>query len=72
MQESIGSKVVGVGLLELREAAHRFEFLTPQGLIRHNVLDHAGVYPQVVAIRERLGERGKLAESGNPSWEGQT
>ncbi len=36
-QERIGEKIVGLGLIELTPADHRFEIETPQGLRRHEI-----------------------------------
>jgi hypothetical protein len=47
-------------MLELSADHHRFEFATPEGLTRHNLLDHPEVYPGVVAVRERLGTMAAL------------
>jgi 3',5'-cyclic AMP phosphodiesterase CpdA len=55
VQEPIGAKVVGVGVLELDEQAHRFELVTPPGLVRNNLFDHAAVYPAVAELRAKLG-----------------
>jgi 3',5'-cyclic AMP phosphodiesterase CpdA len=56
MQERIGGKTVGVVTLTLNDDGHhRFEFVTPDGLVRHNLLDHPAVYPSLAALRERLG-----------------
>lgn len=60
MQERIGEKRVGVLTLELTEMRHRVELVTPDGLVRHNLVDHPEVYPQLVAIKARLGARAAL------------
>ena len=49
MQERIGEKTVGIAVLELTDRGHSFEFATPPGLVRHNLLDHPGVYPKLSA-----------------------
>jgi hypothetical protein len=56
MQERIGEKEVGIVRLELSEDGHRFETIRPQGLIRHNLLDHPSLYPGLAELRARLGE----------------
>lgn len=57
MQASVGEKVVGATTLELFEdGGFRFEALSIDGLVRHNILDHPEIYPQVTGIRERLGD----------------
>jgi hypothetical protein len=60
MQERIGEKEVGIVRLELNEDGHRFETMRPQGLIRHNLLDHAGLYPGLTELRARLGDEARL------------
>ncbi|MGH7857328.1 MAG: hypothetical protein ACREQY_08350 [Candidatus Binatia bacterium] len=32
-----------------------FTLVKPEGLARHNILDHPEVYPEVDAVRTRLG-----------------
>lgn len=57
MQASVGEKAVGATTLELFEdGGFRFEAVRVDGLVRHNILDHPEIYPQVTAMRERLGE----------------
>ncbi|HEY0339356.1 MAG TPA: metallophosphoesterase, partial [Steroidobacteraceae bacterium] len=56
LQEPIGTKIVGVGILELggRETGHgtyQFEFVSPAGVIRHNLFDHPEVYPVIKELR---------------------
>jgi 3',5'-cyclic AMP phosphodiesterase CpdA len=60
IQERIGAKTVGALALELTEAAHRVELVTPKGLVRHNIMDHAAVYPKLGTIRAGLGARAEL------------
>ncbi|SEE84051.1 Calcineurin-like phosphoesterase [Rhizobiales bacterium GAS191] len=60
MQERIGEKRVGMLRLELTAAEHRFEDVLPAGLVRHNLLDYPEVYPEIAAIRARLGESAAL------------
>ena len=54
MQERIGDKTVGVLTLELTEAGHRLEAVTPPGVVRHNILDHPEVYPGLAELKARL------------------
>jgi hypothetical protein len=60
MQERIGDKVVGVLVLELGDAGHRVDLVTPDGLVRHNLLDHPAAYPKLGALRAQLGGRAVL------------
>jgi 3',5'-cyclic AMP phosphodiesterase CpdA len=60
VQEPIGDKVVGVLTLKLGEAGHEIDRVTPEGLARHNLMDHPEVYPQVAAIKARLGPHAML------------
>jgi 3',5'-cyclic AMP phosphodiesterase CpdA len=60
MQERIGDKVVGVVTLEVTDAGHRFETVTPSGLLRHNLLDHPATYAKVAETRARLGPKAAL------------
>ena len=55
MQERIGEKLVGVLTLDITEAGHRFEMVTPEGLVRHNLLDHPATYARLAEIRTKLG-----------------
>ncbi len=57
IQEVLGDKIVGVGILSIVGSAFQFEFVTPAGLVRHNLLDHAEVYPAVDGLRARLSNR---------------
>ena len=45
MQERIGQKIVGLMALELTDAGHRFELVTPEGLVQRSIADHPEVYP---------------------------
>jgi hypothetical protein len=54
VQEPIGVKRVGLLELELTAAGHRFTELAPPGLVAHDLIDHAEVYPQVTALRAKL------------------
>lgn len=58
IQERLGEKRVAAGLLELRPDGFEFTYVTPVGLVRHNLLDHPEVYPQVTGLRARVGEEG--------------
>jgi hypothetical protein len=60
VQEKIGEKHVGILRLELTPAGYRFEDFQPEGLTRHNLLEHPEVYPTVTAIRTRFGEGANL------------
>lgn len=55
LQERLGEKIVGTGLLNIVGSGFQFEFATPAGLVRHNLLDHAEVYPEVAQLKARLG-----------------
>jgi predicted phosphodiesterase len=55
MQERIGDKTVGTMLLELTPDGHRFSAEAPAGLRQLDLLDHPEAYPQVAALRARLG-----------------
>ena len=44
-QERIGQKIVGLMTLELTDAGHRFELVTPEGLVQRSLADHPEVYP---------------------------
>jgi len=60
VQERIGEKTVGALVLELNDSDHRFQPVAPDGLMRHNILDHPDVYPELAEIRARLGPRTAL------------
>jgi len=60
MQERIGEKLVGILTLEIGDAGHRFESVTPAGLLRHNILDHPAVYAKLAAVRAKLGAEAAL------------
>jgi 3',5'-cyclic AMP phosphodiesterase CpdA len=53
IQDRVGEKVTGLGLLELGREALRFHLVCPDGVERHSVLDHP-VYPD-------LGTRARTA-----------
>ena len=47
VQERIGEKITGVGVLDLMPAALQFHLVCPEGLLRHSSFDHP-VYPRMV------------------------
>ena len=55
MQERVGTKTVGTMLLELTPDSHFFSAEVPAGLRQLDLLDHPEAYPQVAALRTRLG-----------------
>lgn len=55
MQERVGTKTVGTMLLELTPDSHFFSAEVPAGLRQLDLLDHPEAYPQVAALRARLG-----------------
>jgi 3',5'-cyclic AMP phosphodiesterase CpdA len=60
IQERIGEKIVGALTLELTDAGHRAEVVTPEGLVRHNILDHPAVYPELAGIKVTAGAKTAL------------
>jgi hypothetical protein len=54
VQERIGDKQVGAMTLALQPAGHHFDLHLPAGIEQHNLLEHADVYPEVAALRERV------------------
>ena len=46
MQDRVGEKVVGLGLLDLDADGYRFHLVCPEGMARNNILDHP-VYPGI-------------------------
>ena len=48
MQERLGEKVTGLGMLELTGDKHRFELARPDGVVAHNLLDQP-VYAEMAA-----------------------
>jgi len=56
IQDRIGEKVVGVGVLDLSRDSYRFNLVCPDGVERHSVLDHP-VYPELAARARRGGGR---------------
>jgi len=53
IQDRVGEKVTGLGLLELSRGAYRFHLVCPDGVARNSALDHP-VYPKLVAARARV------------------
>src|SRR5262249_22758311 len=51
MQGRIGDKEVGVLTLTLSGNNHDFAMIRPEGLRRHNILDHPQLYPGIAALR---------------------
>lgn len=64
MQAGVGEKVVGVTTVELgRDGTFHFTSPSINGLVRHNLLDHAEIYPAIIpAMRERLGVSATLED----------
>jgi predicted phosphodiesterase len=60
IQERIGIKRVGAAMLHLEDGGYRMALLTPQGMVRHNLLDFPQVYPQLDGMRRRLGAAASL------------
>lgn len=57
LQETIGEKTVGVLLLELGADGHAAALHRPPGMKRHDLADHADVYPQLTAMIADLRAR---------------
>lgn len=53
MQERIGEKITGLGMLELTGDAHRFDLVCPEGVMPHNLLDHPVYAGMAVAHSSR-------------------
>ena len=53
LQDRVGEKVTGIGMIELAPEHLRFHLVCPEGVVRHSALDHP-VYPKHVAARARL------------------
>jgi len=53
LQERIGNKIVGFLALTLRDTDYRFEVVIPDGLVQHDLADHAHIYPEA-AVGHRL------------------
>jgi hypothetical protein len=56
LQDRVGEKVTGLGVLDLARRDCRFHLVCPEGVGRHNVLDHP-VYPEIVEAGARLAAR---------------
>lgn len=54
VQETIGEKTVGLLLLELGPDGHTVSLHRPTGMARHDIADHADVYPQLTAMLAEL------------------
>jgi 3',5'-cyclic AMP phosphodiesterase CpdA len=50
IQDRVGEKIVGLGLLELTANGYRLDLVCPDGVTRHNALDHP-MYPELIAAR---------------------
>jgi hypothetical protein len=61
IQERIGEKVTGLGVLEVGSREFRFHLVCPDGVVRHSILDHP-VYPDVMT-RPRLRTAGASTSS---------
>ena len=46
-QERIGEKIVGLLTLDLTESDHRFELVTPAGMVQRSIADYPEVYAEV-------------------------
>jgi 3',5'-cyclic AMP phosphodiesterase CpdA len=53
LQDRVGEKVTGIGMIELAPDHLRFHLVCPEGVTRHSALDHP-VYPKLVEARARL------------------
>ena len=53
VQDRIGEKVTGIGMIELTPDRLRCHLVCPEGVTRHDALDHP-VYPKLVEARSRL------------------
>lgn len=61
MQDKVGDKVVGLGVLELLpEGQFRFDRPEVEGLVRHNIVDCLDAYPSLAGMREMLGREADL------------
>jgi len=56
LQDRVGEKITGLGVLDLARGALRFDLVCPDGMSRHSALDHP-VYPKHVEARARLAAR---------------
>ena len=46
-QERIGEKIVGLGMIEFEGDTFRFDLISPEGVVRHNILDYP-LFPEHV------------------------
>ncbi len=53
IQDRLGEKVVGLGVLELDDDSLRFDLVCPDGVGRHDILDHP-IYPEIEHVRAQL------------------
>ncbi len=53
MQERVGEKVTGLGMLDLHADGYHFHLVCPEGVQRNNILDHP-IYPGIAETRARL------------------
>jgi 3',5'-cyclic AMP phosphodiesterase CpdA len=53
LQDRIGEKVTGLGVIELAPGHVRVDLVCPDGVTRHNVLDYP-IYPKIAEARARL------------------
>jgi 3',5'-cyclic AMP phosphodiesterase CpdA len=60
LQDRIGEKVTGIGMIELGPDRLRFHLVCPDGVTRHSVLDHP-VYQKHIEARARLLPAGRPA-----------
>ena len=60
VQEPIGKKVVGAMQLDLKPLAHTVSLLQVPDLQRYNLLEQTDVYPQLIGLKDRLGNAGEL------------
>ena len=53
IQDRVGEKVTGLGVLDLSPGAFQFHLVCPDGVARNSALDHP-LYPELIAARDRL------------------
>jgi predicted phosphodiesterase len=53
-QEKIGEKIVGLVVLKLDGSGFSATFVTPDGMIRHNLMEYDAVYPQLRGLDPSL------------------
>lgn len=54
MQESIGDKVTGTAMLELRSDGYDIAFARPAGMTDYDILDQRHVYPQIADLPDEI------------------